>query len=276
MKKRYAYGLLLPGFLFITVFMIVPIALTIGTTFFKDRSFSFEGYLYFFSDPFFLEILWTTLQVAFVTTLVCNVIGFPVAYYISKLGARKKAVLLALAIFPLLTSAVVRSFSWMIILGRNGLLNDFLQGIGLIAEPLNILYTPTAMMIGLIHLFLPLIIISLVGVMENIPGDLLEAAESLGASKIKSFWKVIVPLCVPGIIIGSILVFVGSLTAYTTPALLGGKQQVISTFLYQNAMTLNDWYMASIVATIMIVITFIVIGVMNKLAAKLNPKGYAS
>ncbi|NGP44877.1 ABC transporter permease [Bacillaceae bacterium SIJ1] len=276
MKKRYMYGLLLPGFFFLTVFMIVPIALTIGTTFIQDRTFTLEGYIYFFSDPYFLDILWTTLQVSLVTTIVCNVIGFPVAYYISKLGVRKKAVLLALAIFPLLTSAVVRSFSWMIILGRNGLFNDGLISLGLLEEPLEILYTPAAMMIGLIHLFLPLIIISLVGVMENIPDDLLEAAESLGASKIKSFWKIIVPLCVPGIIIGSILVFVGSLTAYTTPALLGGKQQVIATFLYQNAMTLNDWYLASIVATIMIVITFIVIGLMNALASKLNPKGYAS
>jgi putative spermidine/putrescine transport system permease protein len=128
-------------------------------------------------------------------------------------------------------------------------------------------------MIGLIHLFLPLIIITLVGVMENIDGDLVKAAESLGANRFVAFCKVVIPLSVPGLIIGGILVFVGSLTAYTTPALLGGKQQVISTFLYQNAITLNDWYLASVVATIMMVITFIIIAVMNKLANKLNPKG---
>lgn len=153
------------------------------------------------------------------------------------------------------------------------MLNSSLLSIGLIDKPLEILYTPTAMMIGLIHLFLPLIIITLVGVMENIDPDLIKAAESLGASKFTAFRQVIVPLSVPGLIIGSILVFVGSLTAYTTPALLGGKQRVISTFLYQNAITLNDWYMASVIATIMIVITFVVIFFMNKLATKLNPKG---
>jgi putative spermidine/putrescine transport system permease protein len=142
----------------------------------------------------------------------------------------------------------------------------------LIHEPMDILYTPTAMMIGLIHLFLPLILITLVGVMENIDPDLIKAAESLGASKFAAFRKVIVPLSIPGLIIGSILVFVGSLTAYTTPALLGGKQRVISTFLYQNAITLNDWYLASVIATIMIAITFVVIGLMNKLAYKFNPK----
>lgn len=156
---------------------------------------------------------------------------------------------------------------------KKGLLNNTLLSLGVIQEPLNILYTPTAMIIGLIHLFLPLIIITLVGVMENIDSDLVKAAESLGASRFSAFCKIIIPLSVPGLIIGGILVFVGSLTAYTTPALLGGKQRVISTFLYQNAITLNDWYLASVIATIMMVITFIIITLMNKLAAKLNPKG---
>ncbi|CAI9004869.1 putative spermidine/putrescine transport system permease protein [Brevibacillus sp. IT-7CA2] len=273
MRKTGLYLLLLPGVLFLTLFMVIPIVMTIASTLYQDGSFTIQGYLQFLTDAYFLKIMLTTLQVSLVTTIACVLIGFPAAYYISKLGPRKKGILLALAIFPLLTSSVVRSFSWMIILGKKGLLNSSLLAIGLIDKPLEILYTPTAMMIGLIHLFLPLIIITLVGVMENIDPDLLKAAESLGASKLTAFWKVIVPLSVPGLIIGSILVFVGSLTAYTTPALLGGKQRVISTFLYQNAITLNDWHLASVIATIMIVITFVVIYFMNKLATKLNPKG---
>lgn len=273
MKTRYMYLLMLPGILFLTVFMIIPIVLTIGTTFTDGSGITLEGYLTFLKDRYFLDILFTTLRVSLLTTLICIILGFPAAYYISKLGGRMKAVLLLLTIFPLLTSSVVRSFSWMIIIGRNGLLNKMLLGMGIIHEPLDILYTPTAIIIGLVHLFLPLIIVSLVGVMENIQHDLLEAAESLGASKAIVFLKVVLPLCVPGLVIGSILVFVGSFTAYTTPALLGGKQRVISTFLYQNAITLNDWQVASIVATIMIVITFAVIACMNALARKLNPKG---
>ncbi|TDF99523.1 ABC transporter permease [Paenibacillus piri] len=273
MKKTYLALLLVPGLLFLAAFMVIPILLTVGSTFYHEGRFTVEGYLYFFKDPYFLKILWTTLRVSLVTTALCMVLGFPAAYYISRRNPRQKALLLALAIFPLLTSSVVRSFSWTIILGKKGLLNNTLLSIGLIQEPLNILYTPTAMMIGLIHLFLPLIIITLVGVMENIDPDLLKAAESLGASRFSAFCKVIIPLSVPGLIIGGILVFVGSLTAYTTPALLGGKQRVISTFLYQNAITLNDWYLASIVATIMMAITFVIIALMNKLANKLNPKG---
>lgn len=272
MKNRYAYYLILPGLAFLTVFMVIPILLTVGSTFVQDGSFTLGGYWHFFKDPYFLKILLTTLQVSVVTTLLCVVIGFPVAYYISKLPPRRKSLLLALAIFPLLTSSVVRSFSWMILLGKRGLVNNTLMAVGLVQEPLDILYTPTAMIIGLVHLFLPLILITLVGVMENIDPDVVKAAESLGASKFTAFRKVIVPLSIPGLIIGSILVFVGSLTAYTTPALLGGKQRVISTFLYQNAITLNDWYSASVIATIMMVITFVVIALMNRAAAKFNPK----
>ncbi|RJG20625.1 ABC transporter permease [Paenibacillus thiaminolyticus] len=273
MKKRFLWLLLLPGLLFLTVFMIIPIFLTIGSTFFNEGQFTIQGYVKLLGDPYILKILLTTLEVSLVTTAVCILIGFPTAYYISKKKARVKGILLALALFPMLTSAIVRSFSWMVILGKNGIVNNLLTGIGLVDEPLKILYTPTAMIIGLIHLFLPLMIISLVGVMENIDGDLLRASESLGASRLKGFMRIIVPLCVPGLIVGSILVFVGSLTAYTTPQLLGGKQRVIATFLYQNAMTLNDWTMASIIATVMIVVTFIIIGLMNQLARKLNPKG---
>ncbi|MFJ7755726.1 ABC transporter permease [Peribacillus muralis] len=273
MKKRYLYLLLLPGLLFLTVFMIIPILLTIGTTFINDNGFSIQGYLDFFKDRYFIEILLTTLKVSLFTTILCIFLGFPAAYYISKLKQRKKAIMLLLTIFPLLTSPVVRSFSWMVIIGKNGVVNKLLLGSGLIDKPLDILYTPTAIIIGLVHLFLPLIIVTLVGVMENIETDLLKAAESLGASRLAVFSKVIIPLSVPGLVIGSILVFVGSFTAYTTPALLGGKQRVISTFLYQNAITLNEWQVASIVATIMIAVTVLIISIMNGLAKKLNPKG---
>ncbi|MES1039822.1 ABC transporter permease [Peribacillus simplex] len=274
MKKRYLYLLLLPGVLFLTIFMIIPILMTIGTTFFNESGgLSIQGYLDFFQDRYFIEILLTTLRVSLFTTIICILLGFPAAYYISKLKQRKKAIMLLLTIFPLLTSPVVRSFSWMVIIGKNGVVNKLLMGMGLIEKPLDILYTPTAIIIGLVHLFLPLIIVTLVGVMENIETDLLKAAESLGASRLAVFSKVVIPLSVPGLVIGSILVFVGSFTAYTTPALLGGKQRGISTFLYQNAITLNEWQVASIVATIMIAVTVLIISIMNGLAKKLNPKG---
>ncbi|TSB48416.1 ABC transporter permease [Alkalicoccobacillus porphyridii] len=273
MKKKYMYLLLMPGVLFLTVFMVVPLALTFAATFTDAGSFSFQGYLQFFQNEYFMEILFRTIRVSLVTTFVCILLGFPAAYFISGLNPRMKAIMLLLSVFPLLVSPVVRSFSWMIILGRNGLLNQVLMGTGLRSEPLEMMYTPVAVNIGLIHLFLPLMIVTLVGVLETVDRNLMEAAESLGAPRITIFRKILLPLCVPGLMIGSTLVFVGSFTAYTTPALLGGNQRVISTFLYQNAVTLNDWHVASIVSVIMIAVTVIFVMAINKLALKLNPRG---
>ena len=127
---------------------------------------------------------------------------------------------------------------------------------------------------GTIYLFLPIMIMTLVGVMDNIDNDLMEAAESLGGSKLRSFIEVVLPLSVPGIITGSVLVFTGALTAYTTPQLLGGnKSLVLATFIYQRAMTLNDWRGAGVIAFIMIVITLVVMKVLNTLAAHLDRRG---
>lgn len=271
--KKPAYMLVLPGALFLTVFMVIPIALIILSTFRTDNGISLGGYISFFTDPYTLGILWTTLKLSLITTIICILLGYPAAYYISRTKVSRRGIYLALAIFPLLTSAVVRSFSWMVTLGKNGLINNLLIDMHLIDKPIQILYTETSIIIGLVHLFLPLMIISLIGVLENIDGDLVKAAASLGASRFKSFIKVILPLSVPGLLVGSTLVLVGSLTAYATPQLLGGKKRVLATLLFQNTMTLGDWKTASIIATIMIALTFLLIGIINSLAKKLNPNG---
>ncbi|XZK76608.1 ABC transporter permease [Clostridium perfringens] len=182
--------------------------------------------------------------------------------------------LIALTIFPILTNSVVRSFAWMSILGKNGIINSLLIKFNLIQEPLSLLYTEGAIIIGTIYIFLPLMIISLVGVMENIDNDLLEVAESLGANRLKAFFKVVFPLSLPGLIVGTVLVFTGSLTAYTTPQLLGGnKNTVLATLIYQKTMTLGDWQGAAVVATIMIIVTLIVIKGINFLASRLDKRG---
>ncbi|WP_026699571.1 ABC transporter permease [Salibacterium aidingense] len=272
MRNIWKYILILPGLAGLLLFMVIPLTGTIASTFWENGRFTVNGYLEYMQDPYFLNILWVTLRTSLITTLVCSILGFPTAYFISKTQPRVKMLLLLLSIFPLLTSPVVRSFSWMVILGESGLLNNLLTFLG-IAGPLDLLYTQSAVTIGLIHLFLPLSIITLVGVMDNISEDVTQAAESLGARRSTIFWQILLPLSIPGLLTGSILVFVGSFTAYTTPALLGGRERVISTFLYQNAMTLNDWQLASIVATIMIVVSFTVIGLMNWAADKIAVKG---
>lgn len=272
MKQYGKYLFLFPGLLVLTLFMIIPIASTLLSTFYEAGSFTLSGYMQYLQDPYFLNILWVTLRTSLLTTFICIILAFPAAYYISKCRPRMKMLLLLMSIFPLLTSPVIRSFSWMVILGKGGIVDNT---IGLFGGDLSfsILYTPGAILIGLVHLFLPLSIITLVGVLENIGDDVVEAAKSLGSSTSTIFWHILLPLSVPGLMTGSILVFVGSFTAYTTPALLGGRESVISTFLYQNAVTLNDWQLASVVATIMIVLSFVVIGIMNWLAGKVAVRG---
>jgi len=271
MKKNWAYILLVPGAVLLITFLFIPLLSVILPTFTKNGSISFGQYIDYFRDDYFIKILIRTLRVSIIASLICMILGVPTAYFISRVSKKTRGLLMVLATFPTLTNAVVRAFAWMSILGKNGVINKALIYFGFIKEPLEILYTEQAIIIGTVYLFLPMMIISLVGVMENINPELVQAAESLGANKIKAFFKVVFPLSLPGLIVGTVLVFTGALTAYTTPQLLGGnKNTVLVTLIYQKTMTLGDWSGAAVVATIMIFITLIVMKSINSLAARLD------
>ncbi|MEF9990857.1 MAG: ABC transporter permease [Romboutsia sp.] len=274
MKKKNHYILFIPCVVLIAYFMIVPLLGMIVPTFTQSSGGMFSAYAEFFKDEYMMSIFWRTIKISLVASIICMIVGVPVAYYISRISKKVRGLLIALTVFPILTNSVVRSFAWMSILGKNGVINSILMKLNIIAEPLSLMYTEGAIIIGTIYIFLPLMIISLVGVMENVDNDLLEAAESLGANKVKAFFKVIFPLSLPGLIVGTVLVFTGSLTAYTTPQLLGGnKNTVLATLIYQKTMTLGDWQGAAVVATIMILVTLLVIKTINFLASRLDKRG---
>ncbi|KZL89143.1 ABC transporter permease [Clostridium magnum] len=276
MRKKGIYFLLLPGIVLIIFSLILPLFSTIFKTFDSGSGFSVSRYVTFFKDPYSMSVYYRTLKLSLIATIFSVLLGFPTSYYISRAKKNVKGLFIIFAVFPLLTSAVVRSFSWMVILGKKGIINSFLINIGLINKPLELLYNEISIVVGFVYLFLPLMIMSLIGVMDNIDSSLIEAAESLGASRFEAFIKVIFPLSVPGIIVGSILVFTGSFTAYTTPQLLGGnKSRVLATLIYQKAMALSDWNSASVIATIMIITTIIISTVINKLASKIQGRGEA-
>lgn len=274
MKKNLIFLMLLPGILLLSVFLIFPLFQTVATTFLDEgKGFTLLKYYDFFKDPYYLQIYWRTVKLSLIATFICIILGFPTSYYISQVNKKIRGIYIMFAVFPLLTSAVVRSFGWMVILGKKGIINNLLLSLKIIDSPLSLLYNEFSIIVGLVYLFLPLMIMSLIGVMENIDYDFVEAAESLGASKLKAFIKIVFPLSVPGLIVGSILVFTGSLTAYTTPQLLGeNKSKVLSTLIYQSAMSLFDWSTASVVACIMIITTIIISTLINNLAANLNKK----
>ena len=272
-KKTKIYWLfILPGCLFLAVFMLIPLFSLIFKTFFDEGGgFSLASYFSLLDSIYFQQVFWRSIRLSFVSTAVCAVLGFPTAYYISKY-AKNKGVLMALAVFPMFTSPVIRSFSWMVILGKKGFINNALVQLGLVEKPISLLYNEFSMVVGFIQLFLPLMILSLIGVMDNISDDLNLAAGNLGASRANVFRHVILPLSIPGLVTGSVLVFTGCLTAYTTPQLLGGTDtRVLATMIYQQAMSLGDWTQASVIAVVMIVVTILVSSGINAVSRKLNP-----
>ena len=271
-KKNFVWLLLvLPGVLFVTLFMLIPLFSLCMTSFFPDQSFSFSSYFSLFRDVYFQQTFARSIRLSLLSTFMCALLGFPSAYYISKYS-RHKGMMMAFAVFPMFTSPVVRSFSWMVILGKRGIVNNFLVWSGLFAKPQDLLYNEFSMTVGFVQLFLPQMILALIGVMDNIPDDLTLAAGNLGATKIGSFIHVIFPLSISGLVTGSVLVFTGCMTAYTTPQLLGGTDtRVLATMVYQYAMSLRDWTQASVVAVVMIVCTMAISSVFNSMSRKINP-----
>lgn len=273
MKKQTMFLMVIPGLVILFVCMALPLLRVIWPTLFQG-DYPLSAYVSFFQDDYYLKIFFRTVKIALITMLICMLLGVPTSYFVSRCDKKWRGLLLAVSIFPLMTNSVIRSFAWINILGSNGIINGMLKSIGLIERPLKLLYTEFAIIVGSVYLFLPLMIVTVTGVMENIDNDMMEAAQSLGANRFLSFLKVILPLSAPGIIVGGILVFTGTLTAYTTPQLLGGnKNLVLSTLIYQKAMAVGDWSAAAVIALIMIVLTVVVMRVFNAVAAKLDKRG---
>jgi putative spermidine/putrescine transport system permease protein len=270
-NRLRAWLIATPALLLVFIFLGLPVLSTFVTTF-GDPKGPLSTYSAFFNSRFRMTVLWRTMEVALITTIISVAIGFVTAWVVARVPSRLKSLLIIAAVFPLLTGVVVRSFAWLVILGKNGILNNFLLSIGVISEPFSMLYTQGSVIVAMVYLFVPLMILTLVGVLEGIPKDLTDAAASLGATPTAAFRQVVFPMAVPGLIVGAVLVFTGSFTSYATPQLLGGERQMMmGTFLYQRAMVTFDWVGASTIATVMVVVTLATVLVMSKVARKLNP-----
>lgn len=251
-RRKQAILLALPASLALLFFFILPMVYILIRTLTENGTADFTE---FFTDPFYLDILWTTIRVSLVSTAVSLLLGYPTAYYMARTTSRLKQTMVIVILFPFLVSAVVRSYGWMVILGTNGLLNQLLLGLGLISEPLKLLNTEAAVIIGMIHLLIPYMILSLVGVLQSIDPNVEYAAYSLGASPMTTFRKVVFPLSTPGIISGCVLVFTMSMTSYVTPKLLGGsKFRMMATMVVQEINVNFDWGAASAISYILLAV----------------------
>lgn len=273
MKKTvYTLFLLVPTLLVVCL-LLCPLILSILPTFYRP-SLGLGNYIAFFADEFNRTIFLRSIKLSLITTLICIVFGLPVSYWISTLREHKRRILNSLILFPLLTNAVVRGFAWISILGRNGIINQALVNLHITSEPVQLLYTEFAIVIGSVYLFLPTMVSTLSPVMESIGSETIEAANTLGSTPTKTFFRIVLPLSFSGVLIAGVLVFAGTISAYTTPTLLGGnRRMMLATLLYQQSNTLANWDAASLISFIMIICSMGVMKVFNIIAHRLDKRG---
>jgi putative spermidine/putrescine transport system permease protein len=215
-----------------------------------------ENYVKFLTDPYYRNVLWTTLGVAGLSTLLSLVAAFPVAYVLARTRTRFKSLLVLLVVFPLLVGNVVRAAGWMAMLGTKGFVNSALLAIGLVSEPVKILYTPAAVVIGIVAVVLPYMILTLQSVLETIDFSLEEAALNLGASRLTTLRRVTLPLARPGILAGTVLVFILCMNAYATPVLLGGPSfQMMAPAVYDQMVRSSNWPFGAALAFVLMAAT---------------------
>jgi len=272
-SRSTAFALVLPAVVFATAVFLVPVAMLLSESFRAGGGWSITAYTDFFSLPLNQVVFFRTFRLGITVTVVAAIIGYAAAFAIVSLKPGNKGRMIGLVVLPLMISPIARTYAWLVILGRTGIVNNVVTGLGLSDEPLRILFTETAIFIGLLQLFLPLMIISLVSALENLPRDAVPAARVLGANLFQVFWKVILPLTREGLVIGGTLVFTGSLTAYITPAILGGsKVLMLETLLYQQVSLSNDYVSASVIALILIAMSFSTNLLLKRLATARNKR----
>lgn len=214
------------------------------------------NYARFLADLFYLRYLWATLVLGLVVTLLATLIGYPVAYGLVRSRHRWKTPLRLLVVAPLLVSVVIRTYGWIILLANNGAVNNGLLALHLIQEPIKFMFNYLGVTVGLVHFALPVAILSLVGVLESIDRSLEDAARGLGASATQTFLRITLPLSLPGIAAGSMLVFSLTVAAFVQPALMGGPSvTVLSTLIYEQMAVTLDWGFGAAVAAILLVVS---------------------
>lgn len=261
---------LLVGFLVLPYASIVVMSLrTADTRAVYGEGFTLSHYAQIVTDPFIWGIVGRSLRMGLTVTVVTLLLGYPVAYHLANLRSRWASMLYIFVISPLLVGMVVRTFAWMIILSNNGVINGALKSLGVIERPILLLNTPLGVTIALIHVFLPFVILPLLGNLQAISPDLAAAGRSLGASRLRTFVKVTLPLSLPGIQAGAILVFVLSISAYVTPAMLGGtKGRTMSVLVVQYLVDSFRWPAGAALAIFMSAITLAIIVVYLRLTAR--------
>jgi putative spermidine/putrescine transport system permease protein len=261
------WQLTVPLALFFVVFVFAPLALLGVVSLHNDMAMKEAGigqYAKFLGDGFNLGVLGQTLWLALRTTLVALAVGYPLAYLYTLSPKGLQRVLILVIVLPLLTSAVVRTFAWVVILGRQGIVNTVLLDLGWIEAPLKLLYTQTAVTVALAQIEMPLMVLPIITALANIDPNLRQASSALGAGSWRTFWQVTFPLSAPGLLAGCLLVFAAAASAFVTQTLVGGGQLMFMPFyIYQQAIQANNYPFAATVAMILLVAVLAIVTLVN-------------
>ena len=244
--------LAVPGLALLVLAFFLPIGKMLVLSVSGPDGPTLEHFARVLGDPFYLGILWRTVRLSVVITLVSALIGFPLAYIMARVGPRLRLWLVVMVVLPLMTSVVVRTFGWMVVLSRNGLVPDTLRDLGLVGRTFSLMQTEAAIVIGMVQVLLPFMTLSILGVVGRIDGRLEEAARTMGCGFLGAVRTVVLPLSLPGIVAGSLLVFTLSASSFVTPNLLGGARiQVLAASIYKSVTQTLDWPFAAAQAIVL-------------------------
>ena len=263
------FGLTVPYLLMVTALIVIPVGWLFYLSFIgRDGSLSFENYERMMKSKAYIRIFLTTFKISILTTIICAAIGYPLAYFMSQLSRKWANICMIGVLIPFWTSLLVRTYAWLVLLQKKGLLNNMAIEMGLISEPIKIVHNTTGTLIGMVHIMLPFLILPLYANMRAIDKDALKAASSLGATPTRAFWTVFFPLSLPGLLAGLLIVFVLCLGFYVTPAILGGGRVIMAAMKISSNIELYfSWGAASALGVVLLVVTGIILFIASKLVS---------
>ncbi|MFL2789882.1 MAG: ABC transporter permease [Paracoccaceae bacterium] len=269
-KENYTlFGLTLPYLFLIFFLIIIPVGWLFYMSFIgRDGSLSMENYMRMWKSKAYMRIFITTFKISFLTTLICALLGYPLTYFMSQLSNRWANICLIGVLIPFWTSLLVRTYAWLVLLQRKGLINNLGLDLGIISEPIKFVHNTSGTLIGMAHIMLPFLILPLYANMRAIDKDCLKAAANLGATPTRAFWTVFFPLSIPGLLAGLLIVFVICLGFYVTPAVLGGGKVIMAAMkISANIELYFSWGAASALGVVLLVVTMIILYIASKLVS---------
>ena len=274
-RKQSESRLATPYAIWSVLFIVIPLILIVFFSFTKQVDgrymFTLDNFDKFFNVMYF-KVVRRSLGLAFISTVLCLIVGYPTAYIISKAKPSRRATLLLLCILPMWMNFLLRTYAWSAILGKNGFINTLLGMVGL--GPINILYTDAAVLLGMVYNFLPFMILPIHTILSKMDQDLINAAKDLGANNFQVFTKVIFPLSLPGVISGITMVFMPAVSTFVISKLLGGGQfYLIGNLIEQEFMSVGDWHFGSAISIFMMIIILISMAIMNKYSSGTDKEG---